>query len=130
MLLRISPNCSARKKFGNVPECFWGMLPRISPKISLSEKNSGTFLSVLGDCSRGFPLKSASPKKIRAPENFPKVSLPKKFQERSRVFLGTASEDFPQNPPPEKKSGTFPSVFGECCRGFHLKSASRKKFGN
>ena len=79
-----------RKKFGNVPEYFWGLLPKISPKGRLPEKNSGTFPSVFGDCFRKVPPKSASPKKI---------------QECSRVFLGTASENFPQSPPPRKKFG-------------------------
>ena len=101
---------------------FLGTAQKCYPKVILPKKNSGTFPSAFGDCFRGFPLKSASPKKIRersrvflgtAPENFPKVSLPKKKRERSRVFWGAASEDFPQNPPPEKNSGTFLSVFGD-----------------
>ena len=102
-----------------------GLLPRISPKVSLPEKNSGTFPSLFGDCFRGFHLKSASPKTFPSvfgdcfrgfplksasrtknsgtfpsvfgdcSREFPKVSLPKKIRERSRVSLGTASEDFP-----------------------------------
>ena len=71
--------------------------------LSSPQKHSGTFPSVFGDCFQGFPLKSASPKKIR---------------ERSRVFLETAPENFPKVSLPKKISGTFPSVFRDCFRGF------------
>ena len=115
------------------------LLLKISPKVSLPEKYSGTFPSVFGDCSREFSIfvKSASRKQNSG--TFPSVfggcfwgfplksaSL-KKTRERSRVFMGTAPENFPKVSLPEKNSGTFPSVFGDCSRGFPLKSASPNK---
>ena len=85
-----------RAKFGNVPECFWGLLPKISPKVSLSEKISGTFPSVFGDCF--LPSKSASPKK---------------FGNVPDCFWGLLPKISPKSASPKKNSGTFPSVFGD-----------------
>ena len=82
------------KTLGNVPECFWGLLPKVSPKVCLPEKNSGTFPSVFGDCFRKFP---------------PKLAYPKKIRERSRVFLGTASENFPQPKGPNHTKNSIDS---------------------
>ena len=98
-----------KKNSGTFPSV---LLPESSPKVSLSEEKLGTFPSVFGDCFSKFPPKSAYPKNIR---------------ERSRVFLGTASENFPQSQPIRKNSGTFPSVVGDCFRTFPPKSASQKK---
>ena len=148
-----------RKKFGNVPECFWGLLLKI-PQSQPIRKNSGTFPSVFGDCFRKVPqslpprknsrvflgllpkippkvslpekkirersrvcfwglLPNISPKVGNVPEYFgdcfrkfpPKSASPKKIRERSRVFLGTASENFPQSLPPRKKIGNVPECF-------------------
>ena len=51
---RGNPRKQSPKTLGNVPECFWGLLPIDFPKVSLPEKNSGTFPSVFGDCFREF----------------------------------------------------------------------------
>ena len=108
-----------RKKSGNVnPECFWGLLPNISPKVSLPEKKTRERSRVfLGTASENFPQSLPPRKKFgNVPECFgdcfrkfpPKSAYAKEIRERSRVFLGTASEDFSQSQPPRKKFGNVP----------------------
>ena len=61
----------------------------------------------------------------------PKMRLPKKIRERSRVYLGTASSRIsPKVSLPEKNSGRLTFVFGGCVREFPKVSLSEKKFGN
>ena len=95
---------------------FLGTASENFPKVSLSEKNSGTFPSVFGDCFR----------------KFPKVSLSEKNRKRSRVFLGTVSEHFPQSLPPRTKIRERSRVFlGTASENISPQSQPiRKKFGN
>ena len=109
-----------RKKFRNVPECFCGLLPKISPKVRLPEKNSGRFPSVFGDCFRKVPPNSTYPKKFgNVPECFwglllkisPKVCLPQKtFGNVPECFWGLLPK-VSQSPPPRKKFGKVPECF-------------------
>ena len=123
-----------------VPERVWGgVCGALASKAFLAspKKSSGTFPSVFGDCFRGFHLKSTSPKKNSGtfPNVFgecfrkfpPKSASPKKNRERSRVFLGVASEDFPKVSLPAKNSGTFPIPYHmSLTRNFETTNANAK----
>ena len=97
-----------RKKFGNVPECFWGLFRGSPPKSASPEKK--IFRNV-PECFRG-PLKS--PKKNSG--TFPSV-----FGEL-RPKLGIF----------KRQSGTFPipNVVGDCFSECRQWVPPRQKFGN